>query len=246
MNNIFGGRTNNNGNGVNLNSKLYTSFSDTCMLTLTAWNTQLSIRVHPMNGVNADGIRQYAQDLSDCISTALTVENAIALLDGIETIILPAIKDKSHTGDVSVSVSMGSNDNRKVLTIKTDGTDVFFGIATNVSENGIADDTNVLWHKFNKRSYLIGYDNKTGSGEEIAVNTDFYNFVKKVETIYQLNSVVAHSINFHNMSKAAFSNPNTGYNNNNNNNGGFTSQTNTGYQAPVTSSNDFSSFLDGQ
>ena len=133
---------------------------------------------------------------------------------------------------------MGSSENRKVLTIKTDGTDVLFGIATNVTENGITDDTNVLWH-------LIGYDNKTGSGEEIAVNTDFYNFVKKVETIYQLNSVVAHSINFHNMSKAAFSNPNSGYNNNNNN-GGFTSQTNTGYQAPVTSSNDFSSFLDGQ
>jgi hypothetical protein len=93
-----------------------------------------------------------------------------------------------------------------------------------------------------KDTYMNGYDNKTGSGEEVVVETDFYNFVKKVESIYQLNGVIAHSINFHNMTRASFSNGN----NNSNSFGGFNRQNNTTtntYEAPITSTSEFDSFI---
>lgn len=239
------GRSTNNGSGVNLNSRLYTSFSDTCMVVVTAWNQQISIRFHPAMGQNADGVRQYAQEFDACVSTSLVVDNAIALLSGVERVIIPALNDKDFSGEVDVSISMGNNENRKVMTIKYDGTDVYLGIFVNVDENGVASDQTALWHKFNKRSYMKGYDNKSGSGEEVPVQTDFINFMKKVETIYQMNSAIPHAINFYKMTRAAF-------NSNNNSGGGFQqnsgnnfSSSNSGYEAPVSSTSELSSFIGG-
>ena len=43
---MFMGKTTNNNNGVNVNSALYSSYSDTCMVKISAWNTNLSIKFH--------------------------------------------------------------------------------------------------------------------------------------------------------------------------------------------------------
>ena len=192
---------NSNNGGVNVNTRLYTSYSDTAQVVVGAWNAQLSIKFHPFKGVNAEGVRQYAQDRMEIISTSLTVDNTGALLKGIKEKIIPALNDGK---EMKVSVSMGSGENRKVLSVLTDGKDVSLEIAIRVSEEGVAEEQNILAHKFNKRSYMVNYDEKTGKGEEIEVNADFDNFVKKLEDVYKLSPAVAHSINYNNATKASY------------------------------------------
>lgn len=220
---MFNGTQTNNGNGVNVNSRLYSSYSDTAMITLGGWNLQLSLKVHPFKGMNADGIRQYAKDNSEIITTSITPDNAGALLTGIKDVIRPALKDKTEG---SVSISMGSNENKKVVTVSTDGNDVALTIAINVSSEGIASAENTITHKFNKKPYLMNYNPVNGSGTQVDTDSDFENFVKKVESIYDFAPVIAHSINYNNALKASFSSYQ-------NNGGGFHSQNNQGsYQAP--------------
>jgi hypothetical protein len=228
------GKSTNNSNGVNVNSALYTSYSDTCMVKISAWNTNLSIKFHPMKGVNADGIRQYAQDNTEIISTSLTVDNTSALLEGIKAELEPAIAEK-RAG--SVSVAMGAAENRKVLTVKTDGKDVFLCIAIGVNEQGVAGNNNVLTHTFNKKEYVVGYDPATGSGEVVTANADYDNFVEKLKDVYKLTAAVAHSINYSNALKSSFSSNRQNASNNVN--------TNSGYSAPSSnySGNDMGDFL---
>ena len=137
-----------NNNNVSVNTRLYTSHSDACAVTLGGWNTQISLKFAPFKGVNADGIRQYAQDSTETIMTSLTMDNTTALLEGINKKIIPAIEAKEET---SVSISIGNNNNRKVLTVLTDGNDIFLRLTIGVSDAGIADGNNSITHKFNKK-----------------------------------------------------------------------------------------------
>ncbi len=211
---------NNNGNGVNVNSNLYISYSDTCMLKLGAWNTQLSLKFHPFKGLNGDGIRQYAQDNTEIINTSLTVDNTSALLDGIKDEIKPALEKKEKK---SVSVPVGSGANKKVVTISTEEGRVKISVVINVTDDGKANPENKIEHMFNLKEYIVDYDPETGSGEVIQTNTDFENFVIKLKDVYKLTAAVAHSINYNNALKSSFSNRNAMNNNMNNQQG---------YQAP--------------
>ena len=228
------GRSNNNGNGVNVNTTLYTSYSDTCMLKMGAWNQNLSIKFHPFKGVNADGIRQYAQDNTEVTTTSLTTDNAGALIKGIEDKIVPAIAEGK---DESVSVVMGSNENRKVLSVVTKNGNVCCSIAINVDDAGKTVDTNVITHTFNKKTYIVGYDPSVGGGTPITTEADFENFLKKLKSIYTITGETAHSINYSNAVKATFSNK-AAFNNQN-------APANTGYQAPVSNvtGSDMSDFI---
>ena len=202
---MFFGKPSNNNNGVNVNTSLFTSYSDTCKLTMGAWNLQLSLKFHPFKGVNGEGIRQYAQDNTEIINTSLTVENTTALLEAIEKDFLPAI-EKGEECSVSVLISTGEN--RKLLSIETDGTDIYAVIYINVQDDGTVPnpDTNTLKHKFNKKDYMVGYNCTTGSGEQKSVNAEYENFVKKLNSIYDLAPVTAHAINYNNALKASYSN----------------------------------------
>lgn len=223
---MFMGNQNNNNSGVNVNTKLYTSYSDTAMIVLSAWNQQISVKVHPLKGVDGNGLRQYASDKTEIISTSLTLENATTLLEGVKEKLRPALESK---GSNKVSVSMGDADNRKVLSLGVEGEDTYFEIAVNVSDDGKAEESNIIKHIFEKKSYMEGYDPVTGSGTMVTVNSGFENFIKKIEDVYNLSPSVAHSINYSNAVKQSFKN-NRSFNNNNNggNNGG-----NSGYSAPV-------------
>ena len=231
---MFMGKQYNNNGGVNVNTKLYTSYSDTCMITIGGWNTNLSIKFHPFKGVNEDGVRQYAQDNAEVISTSLTVDNTTALLKGIPDKIEPALAEKKAE---SVSVPMGSGENRKMLTVSTDGTDISLSIAIHVDENGVAAPENILTHKFNKKEYMEGYDPTTGNGNIESVNSDYINFVKKLNSIYDFAPSVAHSINYNNAMKSSYSNKQAANNQNVSGNASYT--------APSTnySGNDMADFL---
>ena len=206
---MFMGRQTNNSNGVNVNTNLYSSYSDTARVTLGAWNQQLSLKIHPFKGVNADGVRQYASDNTEIINTSITVDNATALLEGIKKEVIPALKGEKGEFTKQASISMGAAENRKVLTILIDDDgDPALRIAVGVSESGIAADSNILTHKFNKKEYLASYDPHTGENVPVTVYADFENFVKKLESVYDLAPVVSHTINYNNAMKASFGNRN--------------------------------------
>ena len=231
---MFQGRQTNNGSGVSVNTRLYTSYSDTCLVTLGGWNANLSLKFAPFKGVDANGLRQYAQDSTETVMTSLTVENTTALLEGIKDKILPALEAKTTA---SVSVTVGVNNNRKVISVLTDGESVQLKIYVNVSDTGIADGNNSVTHTFNKKEYMAGYDPTTGNGEVVNTNADFKNFINKLNDIYKFSGAEIHAVNYNNAIKASYGNNRQTYNNNSN--------VNTGYSAPTTNvtGSDMSSFL---
>lgn len=222
---MFMGNQNNNNNGVNVNTKLYTSYSETAMIVLSAWNQQISVKIHPFKGVDSNGLRQYATDNTEIISTSLTLENATTLLKGVDDKLTSAIENK---GTEKVSVPIGSAENRKVLSLGVEGEDTYFEIAVNVDEDGKAEEKNIIKHKFEKKKYMENYDPNSGSGVEVTVNSGYENFVKKIREIYNLSPSNAHSINYSNAVKQSFKNNRSFNNNNNGGNGGSN-----GYSAPV-------------
>lgn len=217
--------SNNNNNGINVNTSFFTSYSDTAMVKLGGWNQQLSLKVHPFVGKDAEGVNQYAQDQSQLIITSITQDNAKILESGFEDNIKDAIKNK--TASKKYSISVGVNEKRKIISIFYDGKDAYLEVVTGVSENGIASDENVLRHKFNKKSCLVDYDYKDGSGVEQEIEVEFLNFMDKIKSAKDLTPIVAHSIQYSNAVRNSFK----GRNNNQHNNIGE----NTSYSAPVTS-----------
>ena len=226
---MFGFKSNNSNfgnNGVNVNTPLFSSYSDTCKITMGAWNMQLSLKFHPFKGVNADGVRQYASDNSEIVNTSLTLDNVTALLEGVKEKLMPAI-EKNEATSVSVIISTGAN--RKMLELSTDGEEVYATIYVNVQDDGTVQnpELNSLKHKFNKRGYIVGYNCTTGDGEEVPVNTEFIDFIEKLNGVYGLAPITAHSINYNNAIKNARGNQIAAANN-------IAPQ----YQAPQTNFND--------
>lgn len=217
------GNFNNNGGRATVNTRLYSSYADDSLLTLYAWNENISVKFHPVTGVNADGLKQYAQENTDIVNTSLVPENCIALLAGIEDNIIPALEEKKAA---SVSITSGSGANKKVLSITTDGETVKAVIFVSVSEEGVADPNNKIEHTFKKRNYLVDYNPETGSGDVVDVNTDFEIFVQKISEIYNLDASIPHAIKYF---EAVRNNYNTNRYAASANNVG-----NTNYQAPTT------------
>ena len=213
-------QTYNNGNTVNVNTRLYTSYSDTAMVVMGAWNSQLSLKIHPFKGLNADGVRQYAQDNTEIINTSITIDNAHALIEAIDNTFDAAVKEKREE---SVAIQIGNGENKKSLTLSTDGSDIYLIIAIGIDDNGVASEQNIIRHKFNKRSYVIGYDPETGGGVEVLANSDYDSFVAKIRSIEDLSPTIAHSINYSNQLKQSYSSRNANQNNYSNN-----------YSAPTT------------
>ena len=195
-------KSNNSRQEANLNTNLYTSFSETAQLNAGAWNKQLSIQLKPCVGKDANGLRQYAEDKSQIINTSITPENAIALITGFEKEVLPAINGTKESGSVSIVISPDNSDTRKILTIGYEDKTAYLSIAIGINETGVA--SNVIKHTFNKKMYLSDYVSTTGSAEEITVETDLLNFINKVYAVKDLSPVIAHSIRYNDMVKAAY------------------------------------------
>lgn len=227
----LGGHQGGNGNGVNVNTNFFISYSETSMIKVGGWNRQLSIKVHPATGKDANGLTQYAQDASQVISTSITEDNAIAL----------SAKYDEYGGDKSVlekkpfsfSIGIGSAENRKVLTVSYDGTDAFFELAMNVNVNGVA--LNTIKHKFNKKQVVEGYVPTTGEGTEVTIETELINFMKKINGVQNLVPMTAHSTKYNNALTSAYSA------NNNAQGGGNRGGTN--YQAPSSNADGDMGFL---
>lgn len=225
-------KSNNSRQEINLNTSLYTSFSETAQLNAGAWNKQLSINLKPCVGKDANGLRQYAEDRSQIISTSITPENAIALITGFEKEVLPAINGVKDNGSVSIVISADNGDARKILTVGYEDGIAYLSIAIGINETGVA--SNVIKHTFNKRQYLTNYVSTTGSAEEVVVETDLINFMNKVYAVKDLSPIIAHSVKYNDMVKAAYQRTNQNYQNS-------TPQQN--FQANTTNVNSMEDFL---
>lgn len=196
---MFLPRSNNNGNGVSINTTFYTSYSGDSMLTIGGWNRQLSIKLYPAIGKDANGVTQYSNEQQ--VITAIKEENAIALLQGFNDVIKPAIENST---EAKVTISISGKNDQKALSIYYDGKDAYCEIATNVNSDGTTDKKNVISHKFNKRNYMVGYNYIDGSGSEVSVESDLFNFMEKIKGLQKLVPMTAHSINYSNANKSVF------------------------------------------
>ena len=220
------GNGNNNNRGVNINTPFYSSATETSLVTIGGWNKSISLKFSPAVGKDANGITQYAQDQTQQITTAITQENAIALFTGYKDVIIPAI-DENKEGKVTIEV--GRDETKKAISIGYNGKDSYLEIAVNVDSNGVADSSNVVTHTFRKKNYMSSYDWKTGSGDEVPVEADLFNFMAKIEAAQDLIPTVAHSIKYDEAQKASRQN-----------NGGTSSTSN--YQAPISNTEGLDGF----
>ena len=228
---MFYSRTNSNRQEVNLNTNFFNSYSDTCHVQVGGWNQQLSVKFKPCVGTDANGIRTYAEDKSQIVSTSITNENALALIEGFEATVLPAIRGEKESG--TVSIVMGSDDNRKVLTVGYKDGNAFISISIGLNEVGAAQQT--ITHTFNKKNYLEEYDPATGNAPEKSVEVELFSFMNKVRKVDDLIPVQAHSNRYYDMVRPVGSGgqSNTGFNNQRS-----APQQNSGYQAPTTTASD--------
>lgn len=224
---MFGNTSQNNVNTANVNTRTYSSFSDTAALTLTLWNDKISLKLSPLKGVNQDGLRQYSFEAKDSIITTLTVDNAITLLSGICTVLNPAI-EKKEKKSIAVTVNADKADTKKIIQLSTENGEVELSIHVNIAADGTVPVGNTLSHKFNMRTLNLDYDPTTGKGEVLTINSDYENFVKKIEDVL-ISGAIAHSINYNNAVKSQYANKS-------NYSGGNSAPSND-YSAPVNSFN---------
>ena len=241
---MFNRSYNNNGNAVNANTHFFNSYSETSLLRVGGWNQQLSIRLQPATGKDSSGVTMYAQDQSQILSTSLSQDSAIVLYDGFKKEIEPCLD--AHIASKKISTQVSNGDTKKIISIYYDGNDAYLEIATSVNDQNITTDQNVITHKFNKRTYMVNYDYHTGQATETkTIESDFLNFMDKVEKVKDMTPVVVHTMKYANAVKNTFSNNN---NQNTGNNGFIPQPQNTGgpvnySPAPSTNANSMDEFL---
>lgn len=233
---MFNKSYNNNGNAVNANTHFFNSYSETSLLRVGGWNQQLSIRLQPATGKDSSGVTMYAQDQSQILSTSLSQDSAIVLYDGFKKEIEPCLD--AHIASKKISTQVSNGDTKKIISIYYDGNDAYLEIATSVNDQNITTDQNVITHKFNKRTYMVNYDYHTGQATETkTIESDFLNFMDKVEKVKDMTPVVVHTMKYANAVKNTFSNNN---NQNTGNNGFIPQSQNTGgpvNYSPASSTN---------
>lgn len=241
---MFNKSYNNNGNAVNANTHFFNSYSETSLLRVGGWNQQLSIRLQPATGKDSSGVTMYAQDQSQILSTSLSQDSAIVLYDGFKKEIEPCLD--AHIASKKISTQVSNGDTKKIISIYYDGNNAYLEIATSVNDQNITTDQNVITHKFNKRTYMVNYDYHTGQATETkTIESDFLNFMDKVEKVKDMTPVVVHTMKYANAVKNTFSNNN---NQNSGNNGFIPQSQNTGgpvnySPAPSTNANSMDEFL---
>lgn len=227
---MFGNAGNNNSNERNVNTRIKTFYGEVSALQLSYWNENISIKINPLTGVNAEGVRQY--DYNRRISTALTQEKCTAIAKGIEEKILPMIKDGiAPEKPVSVGVSVGTKGSAVCVEYKKDDKGVpstYLTMYTNIGTDGKTAPENIFPYKFSKTTLTEDYDPETGANTTKTIEAEFIFVYEKLKNISDAIATAAHSVNVSNAYKTASANK---YGGNNTSSG---TGSNSGYAAPVT------------
>ena len=193
-----------NNSRVNVNTPFLRSYSDTCLLSLTGWNQSLSLRINPATGKDANGVVQYSTDQGQSLITSITAANAVAWAEGIETYILPAIKEKVASERVTItSGGKFNNSTRKALTLWFDGVHCYFECADGMGDDGTVPPGHSIIHEFPEKTYLVGYNKDTGAAIKNVVYSDFLMFYDRIKNVHNLSPMIAHSIKYDNAFKSS-------------------------------------------
>lgn len=204
FNNNFGGGQ----NQINVSTRFKTSASDTSLLAIGAWNNNISLRVTPSVGVDANGQSMY--DKNRGFQTALTQENARALYEKYKEEILPLIERREFTKR-NVAVPVGKDDKRTMVAIEMepvdDGYDMYLTFYTILTPQNTAMESNIFRHRFKKTQAVTNYDYLTGNCEQTCfVESDFQNFITILEGVGNILPVAAHGVRYENAVSALYSN----------------------------------------
>lgn len=158
---------NNQQNQINVNTTFLSWYSDTCMLTIGAWNDKISLKFTPCTGKDSNGLNVY--DKQKALSTGLNLDKASILYNKIKEKIYPLLKE-DNTEEKSVSIQLGGKDNVNVLTVSkeknADGNlQLSITFLKGVSGNGQANEsTQILTYVFKEEELMVDYDSSTGTG----------------------------------------------------------------------------------
>lgn len=235
---MFGRNNNQSNNGVNVNTAFKTFFSDLSSMTLGAWNGQISIRFTPCTGTDASGMRQYDQNRR--ANTALYPEKAITLKAGIDDVIIPAL-NKLKAGEevelpTSVSVTMGSNDKKNVLSVELNKDSngkirVYLRLYQMVKADNTVDPQNIFSYVFGENTYITNYDYRNGQyGGEHEVKSEWEVFYEILEKVTEILPISAHGTRYLNQLSSRFSSGG----NSGNNSGNLSFNSTPSYEAPVS------------
>ena len=187
---------NQNRQNVNVNTKFFTSYSDTSLVTVNAWNANLSIKFHPLKSVSENGQKIYAQDLNEVINVPVSADSAFMIKEGIENVIIPAINENKEE---KIIFMVGNENARKCLSVFTEmnetGTvDTYLGISFNNTEEFVDNPATFLKHKLSTRKFKKGDEYKE-------VQTDLLKILDKLEKIDNLSQTIEHGIIYTNKVK---------------------------------------------
>ena len=240
----------------NTNTRIRTFYSDLSCFQMSYWNENISIKLNPFTGVNAEGVRQY--DFGRKCTTALTPDKSLALVDGVEKVLFPVHdeyeKSAKFSGPVSVSVAMQAKNSIISIEYKEDPTNnnlptFFLVIYTNIGEDGKAPKDGTFAYKFAKIPMTVDYNAEEGTAKETKlVDSEFLFFLDKLKTVPMIAGTAAHSVNSENTWKSNRSSNNNGGGFAANNSGSFNlnNPSQNSYTAPVSDfSGDEFNFVSG-
>ena len=235
---------NNNSNSKNVNTKIRTFYSDTASLSMFYWNDNISLKISPMTGVDANGVRQY--DFNRRANTALSQDKCMALALKVDEVIIPAINEVRNTGKLAKPVSTGTIVGLKksavMVEYKPDSTNagkpsVYLTVYGNLSDDNKAASDSTYTYKFAKVTVIDGYNPETGASDKTEeIEGEFIFFMNKIRTAYDALGTAAHS-SANNSPFSSNNNQSSGFNNS------FTSSSSSNnYTAPMSGFDDSAPF----
>lgn len=191
---------------TNLNSNLMVSAAPESLLTAVAWNKSMTIKIAKAIGKRSDGSTEYETDKARIISTCITYDNAVVLYEGYENILKPAMLINEPK---SISAVIQGKDGRpKAITIGYNPeSGSYLSIVTQINENGIASEENVITHKLNRRELREDYNFITGTSVDVSeVETDLAKLMDLMHHMVLLTPIVSHSIRYDKAERERYAN----------------------------------------
>lgn len=174
-------------------------YNEECRLSVAYWNQQISLKLAPCIGVNGDGLRNYSDDKSQIIMTALAADNVYALKDAYAKHLKPAIESGTPA---SISVTIGTAPSRKIITIGFDGTTYYLTATVNVDESGQG--TGSLTYRFKTTDAIIDYDINYSINDKTATPSEFQRFWAAIDGYAAITAAVPHAIRYSEAVRASY------------------------------------------
>lgn len=192
--------------GPSINTTLTTIFAPEAMLTLKAWNRNLSLEFARATGdTDENGLSSYEKDSSHHILTSLTYEKCLALKDAYDKVLRPAIVEGQPK---SISVMIRTVDGeQKLLTLGFNGSNPFIRIACALSSDGTATSDNTVVMNLRPVEVLTDYNTLDGTSEAASQTfIDLDKFIDCISNVGVAGFLTGHAIRYGNALYSSYAN----------------------------------------